>query len=595
MIKRLLVPRSVRAKIVWSTVLISLLPLLVLSFLFYRTSTRSLEQTMIRSSDQNAEYLAGYLDQYFHNISTSALQVYGFARITNLMKHGISYADPDILNLGESLKNYYLLVQNKNLDIIKIMIYGKDNTLKDSWSRAASYDAIRFEQSVPNYRDMLDLPFQHAMMFTYSDPILHQDFFVYAITIYDPFYREKFGTLVFYIKSGTLAKIIEASNRPPNVIVLQNGRGGTFYRTNGKYDTAVKPYQRPDLAVGPDPQDVTFEKNKDLLVGTAYLDNANIALTVIYPNLELARNRRNTLLITIGALVFVVAVIALFSLLAQQQITRPIQRLGQAMKAVRSGNFHVTLKPPKHRDDLSELTRNFNFMTDKIRELIETEYQMQLRNKEAQILALQMQINPHFLYNTLQTIGGKAVLAGDYEIHEMCRALGDMFRYSFYEGNLESTIGRELAHVNNYLYLQQLRFEDSLQTEFAVDAALMDCSVIRFVLQPVIENVVVHGLGKRKRRLKLKLSAFREGDDVVIELADDGPGIDPVRLASLRSELERRSYEVFAGVSIGLKNVHERIRLAYGPAYGLTVASAPDAGTKVGIRIPYKKRGTGLV
>jgi len=313
------------------------------------------------------------------------------------------------------------------------------------------------------------------------------------------------------------------------------------------------------------------------------------------PNLELARNRRNMLLITIGALVFVVAVIALFSLLAQQQITRPIQRLGQAMKAVRSGNFHVTLKPPKHRDDLSELTRNFNFMTDKIRELIETEYQMQLRNKEAQILALQMQINPHFLYNTLQTIGGKAVLAGDYEIHEMCRALGDMFRYSFYEGNLESTIGRELAHVNNYLYLQQLRFEDSLQTEFAVDAALMDCSVIRFVLQPVIENVVVHGLGKRKRRLKLKLSAFREGDDVVIELADDGPGIDPVRLASLRSELERRSYEVFAGVSIGLKNVHERIRLAYGPAYGLTVASAPDAGTKVGIRIPYKKRGTELV
>ncbi|MBB6735935.1 sensor histidine kinase [Cohnella zeiphila] len=595
MIKRLFVPRSIRAKIVWSTVLISLLPLLILSFLFYRTSARSLEQTMIRSSDQNAEYLSGYLNQYFHNISTSALQVYGFERITNMMKHGVSYNDPDVLNLNESLKNYYLLVQNKNLDIIKIMIYGKDNKLEDSWSRASSYDAIRFEQSVPNYKEMLDLPFQHTMMFTYSDDALHQDFFVYTITIYDPFYREKFGTLVFYIKSTALAKIVESNNRPPNVIVLQNGRGDAFYRTNGKYEGIVQKYVRSDQAVSPDPRNITFAKNKDLLVGTSYLDDANIALTIVYPNTELARNRRNTLLITIGALLFVMAVISLFSLLAQQYVTRPIQRLGRAMKAVRSGNFHMTLKTPKHRDDLSELTRNFNFMTDKIRELIETEYQAQLRNKEAQILALQMQINPHFLYNTLQTIGGKAVLAGDYEIHEMCRALGDMFRYSFYEGNLESTIGQELAHVNNYLYLQQLRFEDLLLTEFDVDASLMDCSVIRFVLQPMIENVVIHGLGKRERQLKLNVGAFREQDDVVIELKDDGPGIEPARLAALQSGLERRSYEVFSGVSIGLKNVHERIRLAYGPAYGLTVDSEAGAGTRVAIRIPYKKRGTEFV
>jgi two-component system sensor histidine kinase YesM len=590
--KWLFMNRSISAKIVVSSVLISLIPLLILSYLFYRSSTNSLEKTMFRSSDQNAGYLSNYLDQYFHNISTSALQVYAFDRILNLMRDGANYNDADIINVKNTLDNYYRLVVNKNKDIIKIMIFGKDNTLRDTWSRAGSYDLIKFDESIPNYKDMLNLPFQHSMMFTYSDIALRQDFFVYTVTIYDPFYRMKYGTLVFYIQKKQLTKMLEANNRSPNVIVLQNGNGETFYKTNNKYDDVVEKFKRPVAHGGNNPREIKFFKSKDLLVGTSYLDNSNIGLTIVYPNTELAQNRKNTLLISVGALVLVMLIIFLFSLLAQRFITRPIQLLGKAMKAVRTGNFHITLKPYRYRDDLSELMRNFNFMTDKIRELIELEYQMQLRNKEAQILALQMQINPHFLYNTLQTIGGKAVLIGDYEIHEMCRALGDMFRYSFYEGNIESTIGQELAHVNNYLYIQKLRFEESLHTEFDVQADLMDCSIIRFVLQPIIENVIVHALNKQDHhQLRIGISAAKEEDSVMITIRDNGTGMETDKLAALRSNLEHKSVEVFSGVSIGLKNVHERIRLVYGSPYGLEVDSEQGVGTMVRIRIPYRNGG----
>jgi two-component system sensor histidine kinase YesM len=594
MIRWLFINRSIRTKIVWSSVLISLIPMLVLSMIFYKSSTRSLENSMFRSSDQNAEYLSGYLDQYFSNISSSALQIYGFERILNLMEHGANYNDADIILLRESIKNYDLLIQNKNKDIIKIMIFGKENKLEDSWSRAASYESVKMDQSIPHYKEMLDLPFQQALMFTYKDVTLQQDFFVYSIPIYDPFYRTKFGTLVFYIQSKELSKMIESNNHSPNVIVLQNASGEPFYQTNGNYADSIPKYEKPEISSQNDPKNIQFLKKKDLFVATSRLNYGNISLSIVYPNPELEQNRRNILLTTIGAFIFVMLSISLLSILAQHYITRPIKLLGKAMKTVRKGNFHVSLpQNPNYRDDISELTGNFNFMTDKIRELIESKYEMQLLNKEAQILALQMQINPHFLYNTLQTIGGKAVLIGDYEIHEMCRALGDMFRYSFYEGNVASTIGQELAHVNNYLYIQQLRFEETLQIEFDVATDLMDCAIIRFVMQPIIENVIVHAFSNREEEqsLRIGVSVLRETDSVVLTVQDNGPGIETDKLDALRSSFENKSSDVFYGVSIGLKNVHERLRLVYGSPFGLEVESELGIGTTIRIRIPYNHTG----
>lgn len=595
MLKWLFVNRSIRTKLVWFSILTSLVPVLLLSFLFYQTSNRSLENTMFRSTGQNAEYLSSYLNQYFNDISSSALQVYGFSRVVKLMENGDDDSSDDyFFNVRESLKNYYTLVVNKNKDaVIKIMVFGKDNKLKDSWSRAASYDMIRFDETTPHYKELLDLPFQHSMAFTYSDAVVQQELFVYAVTIYDPFYHRKIGTLLFYIQKKELTKMIEANNHAPNVIVLQNSGGETFYKTEDTYDGIVRKYTEPEAQYRNNPRAVRFDKKQDLLVATTYLDNGNLSLSIVYPNSELAQNRRNTLIIAVGAFVFVMLCISLLSLLAQRFITRPIQLLGRAMKAVRKGNFHVTIRQPnRYRDDISELTRNFNFMTEKIRELIEQGYQMELRNKEAQILALQMQINPHFLYNTLQTIGGKAVLSGEYDIHEMCRALGDMFRYSFYGGNAESTIGQELAHVSNYLYLQQYRFEGALATEFEVPAELMDSPVIRFILQPIIENVIIHALGgSEERQLMIRVQAAREGEAIRLVVLDDGPGMEEEKLRALRAGLEKKSLEVFSGVSIGLKNVHERIRLVYGEPYGLAVDSGPGVGTAIRILIPYRERG----
>ncbi|OPH60288.1 two-component sensor histidine kinase [Paenibacillus ferrarius] len=590
---KLFLNRSIKTKIVWINVVISLIPLLLLALIFYKTSTQLLEKTMVRNADQNAGYLSEYLNKYFNSFSYSALQVYGFKSIMNLMENGSDYNNADIINVRDSLSNYYRLLQSQNEDVIKIMIYGKKNKLEESWSKADTYDAIQLGNGVPHSDELLDLPFQHTFMTTYQDAKLDRSFFVYGVTIYDPFYRNKIGTVLFFVQSRDLKKRLESYNRSPNVIVLQNSQAETFYQTSSIYEEQIKKYSVPEFPVSKVKHELNFNDKHDLLIDTSYLDHGNVQLNIVYPNTELDKNRKYILDITLLALFVVISFIYLFSLMSQQFITKPIHRLGHMMKVVRNGDFSVSLKVNDWHDDISELSRNFNFMTRKIRDLIESEYEMKLRNKEAQIIALQTQINPHFLYNTLQTIGGKAVLNGDYEIHEMCSALGDMFRYSFYEGNKESTLSLELLHVNNYLFIQKIRFEELLQAEIDVAEELMGCQTIRFVLQPIVENAIVHALGKTlTTQLHIRLSARKQDGSILIAVQDDGPGIEPQELIALQHMLKIRSPLEYSGISMGMKNVNERLKMVYGSAFGIEIESARGQGTTVFITIPYEKRGT---
>ncbi|MDB5052740.1 MAG: histidine kinase [Bacilli bacterium] len=592
---KLFLNRSIKTKIVWISVVVSMIPLILLAFLFYKTSTQLLEKTMVRNAEQNTDYLTDYLDKYFSSLSYSALQVYGegYKSVYELMENGSDYNSADMINVRTSVKNYLRLMQSQNADIVKIILYGKNNTIQDSWSRASLYDSLHLDKTVPHSDEILNLPFQHTFMFTYNEQSLSQPLFVYGITIYNPYYKDKIGTVLFYIQSKNLQKIVEKYNRTPNVIIMQNSNGEKFYQTNKDYDQNINSYSVPYFPISQLKPEMNIDNHHTELISTAYLDHGNIQLNIVYPSTELNKNRKYMLNLTLLILFVVILFIYLFSLLSHQYITKPIQLLGKSMKAVRNGNFSVALKVNNRQDELTELSRNFNFMTQKISELIESEYETKLRNKEAQIIALQTQINPHFLYNTLQTIGGKAVLNGDYEIHDMCSALGDMFRYSFYEGNKESTLGLELLHVNNYLYIQKIRFEEFLQTKIDVAEELMDSQMIRFVLQPIIENAIIHALGKTvNTQLHILVSAVRDADDIIIAVNDDGPGIEPYFLWELLKILNQKTLSVYSGISIGLKNVHERLRMVYGPQYGIHIDSCYGQGTTVFITIPYEKRGT---
>ncbi len=275
-------------------------------------------------------------------------------------------------------------------------------------------------------------------------------------------------------------------------------------------------------------------------------------------------------------------------------LVRPIKRLQKSVEKVQEGDFHIDL-PVRGRDELSNLCTAFNLMAGKIDFLVNEVYATQLSEKEAVIASLTSQINPHFLYNTLDMIKSMADLEGAAEIGEIAKALSGLFRYSTRNNQSIVTIREELDNLNNYIKILHARFGGNIHFDISAASDTLQCGIIKVCLQPLIENSVGHGKSQRGGHGTVSISIERVGNLIQIIEQDDGAGISPSVLLELQAAL-RHGVQTDPGVlphcqtegytSVGLKNINERIRLCYGPEYGLEITSKPGRGTRVTITFP---------
>ncbi|WP_338130565.1 sensor histidine kinase [Cohnella ginsengisoli] len=272
----------------------------------------------------------------------------------------------------------------------------------------------------------------------------------------------------------------------------------------------------------------------------------------------------------------------LFALLQNRSVIRPLKQLHREMSKVKNGSFHIGLDI-RTGDEIGRVAFIFTGMVQQIQDLIERVYKGQLREKEAELKAMQAQINPHFLYNTLDSIRWMAVKNKDYEVGEQIEALSDLFRHSLNQGKEATTLREEIDHLRNYLLIQQTRFSDRLSCLIEVDPSALDAEIPKLVLQPLVENAIVHGLEDEPRGGRIEVRAAYANGEIAITVRDNGKGTDalPIR-AMLAGDTTGR--EAFA-----LLNIHERIKLRYGEEYGLEFDSAPGRGTVVVVRIPARE------
>lgn len=270
---------------------------------------------------------------------------------------------------------------------------------------------------------------------------------------------------------------------------------------------------------------------------------------------------------------------------------QPLKRLSGMMKNVEMGKFQVNYDL-QSRDEIGTLATSLNSMITTIRDLIQKNYQIEIRQKEAELYALQSQINPHFMYNTLETIG-MAVEEGETEaVVDMVTLLGRMLRFSVSNLSRSVTIAEEVQHVKDYLTIQKFRFEDRLAFEIVDQRAgdLQNLYSPKFILQPVVENAIKHGLEKR-RKLEIQISIGQEfgaqsgNVEMVFRIRDNGPGISTERLTELEKLLQNESFQ-HKSSQFGLSNVNARIKMMHGSEYGLQLHSIEGLGTEVSIRIP---------
>lgn len=326
---------------------------------------------------------------------------------------------------------------------------------------------------------------------------------------------------------------------------------------------------------------------RKVLVNMVQLENNNWRIVHLIDNAYLYKESNGVIkaIWVIGLLCILCAVSAAYFI--ARDITMPLQQMVAAMKQVVAGNFTARVarerRHPNPANELHTLQTTFDFMVSQIEELIAKVYEEQGKKRTAEIRALEMQFNPHFLYNTLDMIKWTALFQKANNAAEMANLLSRLLHISLGKGEETITVLEEVEHVQCYLGIQKLRFNFNIAVDIEIDADVQLLKIPKLILQPIVENAILHGLADKTEGGALRIRAGRTDGKIQFEVHDNGLGFDPEELQAVR-ESKRKSGEIFSGV--GIANVHERIQLICGPGSGIQIFSRPGQGTTVLIRLP---------
>lgn len=291
------------------------------------------------------------------------------------------------------------------------------------------------------------------------------------------------------------------------------------------------------------------------------------------------------LIFIVGLICISLAVIT--SIINSLAITRPIIRLSRNMAQASQGDLEVR-STIAYRDEVGQLATSFNNMIERISELMDKVYREEKKKREYEFLALQSQINPHFLYNTLESICSLANKQRTEDVTHMVKSLENFYRTALSNGRNVVTIREEIENVSNYLNIQKVRYKDKINYVIEVDENILNMSIVKLSIQPLVENSIYHGIRNKMGKGMIWIFGTVVGEKVRISVIDDGVGFDENRYNSMikDSDDKRKSY--------GLKNVNERTKLYFGPEYGLNITSSKKSGTRVDVILPsvdYKDQG----
>lgn len=302
---------------------------------------------------------------------------------------------------------------------------------------------------------------------------------------------------------------------------------------------------------------------------------------------ELLRKSNEAQSIYILVAMGLMAAALFFSRFVAKSITLPIQRLCDSMERVQEGDFSVSDIVVDSENEIGSLTKSFNVMTHRIHELMEQNIREQEAKRKSELKALQSQINPHFLYNTLDSIIWMAEGKKNEEVVLMTASLARLLRQSISNEDELVSIGQEIEYARGYLTIQKMRYKDKLEFQIEVEPSILHIRLIKLVLQPIIENAIYHGLKYKESKGLLCVRGFMKNGNAVLQVIDDGVGMDQETLDHIY-EKHKVNYH---SNGVGVYNVQKRLQLYYGSEYGITYESKVGEGTTATITIPGQQEG----
>ncbi len=414
--------------------------------------------------------------------------------------------------------------------------------------------------------------------------------FVYAIA------RQIVNTECQFERVGTMFITIDLSDfeqmrkliQPDisTLIFICDKNGKTIYDSSKEYITKNLPAEICEV-LGTSGSDIIF-KGSHYIMASSKSEFTDWYVLMLTPKSVFSADAMAVSSAILTAAIITLIAVSIITVLASSAISKPVEQLAEAMDETRLRHLDRRVQITGN-DEIARLGNSFNSLMDKLDVSIQNEYDAALQQKSAEIRALQAQMNPHFLYNVLQSMASMATLHNVPALATMATALGNTMRYNISGREPFVSIRDEINHVENYLTIQKIRFGDRINFDINVPEYVMDWQVPRVSIQPMVENAVIHGFDGRECTGNIFIGAWEENGKIIIEVADDGKGIAPGALALLQENLSCSSNNDGVG-GIGIKNLYSRLKLLYGDNASLTIESEEETGTVVRIMIPNKRR-----
>ncbi|XID91999.1 sensor histidine kinase [Paenibacillaceae bacterium WGS1546] len=565
--------------------------LLIVSLVYYQRATEQIRSKVSVVAEKNISQTAGLFDLMLRGYDSVTKSLNSNNELMRLLRNPSSAQTVEGVDLERRITDILGAIFYSRNDIVGIHIVTNHGKVY-SFDRSIGA-AVRDHSEQTWYTQLKQSTGEMIWLGVYPQSLMSggidRSVFAFGRQLFELSALKPIGIVLIETDADAIVNALSnASVGPGSSVVIQGPQGEEIIRTRPAANDGelVPPGWPGSLKTG----EVRLTERKDMMMTAAPVRMAEWTVIGLTPTRDLQLELRETQRFLLSVAIVLVIAATVLATFVSRSFSSPFKRLIQQMKQVELGNFKGQVRVQSYQE-LNVLVGSFNRMVGQMDELIERIKLASISEKNAQLQALQSQVNPHFLFNTLDMIYWMLDERENDRLGRVILALSQIFRYgSDWEEASRAPLRRELDQLRHYLTIIQARLGGRLRIEFAVEERWLNIEVPKMILQPIVENAVKYGLEPLERPGSLRISSNESDGRLEIVVADDGVGMNEDVLQrltrSLEDSMEPERQEPAERKGIGLQNVHRRIRLMFGEGYGLRIESRPQRGTSVIVVIP---------
>lgn len=577
---------KLRSKILVMCLGSTLFALILQTILFQETSSKLIYSQAKEESENSLQNMQDEIYSFVKNIENNLIEIY---TEDSFIKELRREKDTQKLRAEFYRKAYDIAVSRfESADsVVSLYLYTIDHEIISTYRRAVTprhnYQTDIYmdpeQENADTVMDYVESDRTSMLISSYFNQYRERDIIRFVLKLYgNSNSRDKIGYIVCDVDSKAFVSIMEKYRTDTTMYIwLQPEQDRPVVSLGETTDKEEDYYAEISGQISSGGEAVISESSKQELFQVKQ-NKYNLTAYSLMPRSLLQQNQKN---LTVNLILIASLMILLTSALTtavSKSVTRPLESLMDTIQKIKDGDRNLR-SALKSRDEIGRLGTSFNEMLDQTEELREKENQANRLLAQAEYKALQAQINPHFLYNTLETMSSIAEIKNCREVSLLSQSLSSIFRYSLNMKEHLSTVSKEIMHLKNYSYVMSVRMQDHVNYVYEIDNRTLQDKIPRISMQPIVENALNHGLRNKRGNKEIRIVSKIEGDLLKICISDNGIGMEA---DELNEKLRQNDLSyVEEGNSIGLYNINARLKMLYGERYGLSVESRLGEGTAI--------------